>query len=261
MRYDAYGETLSGATSHHQPYGYNGKPRDPATGLTDYGFRDYLPQAGRFVTVDPVKDGVNWYAYVNADPVNFVDAWGLAPRNLTEEQRQAYKDAIAEYVDYDVIVDSPSIPAAYDCVDVTAFLYGVAMEASTGEVDAYMNLTNFGGQLVALQEIHSSDFFPEEDQNVDFYEDASFNSPDVEIGTIGVWEADEPTWDGHTATVVDVVRNEDGDVTFIQLLEGRLGGDTSTQTVDLYSQAALDTYAGTFRGWGEIGENPAGKED
>ena len=75
--YDAYGETLSGETSHSQPYGYNGKPQDRITGLYDYGFRDYLPEAGRFVTVDPIKDGVNWYAYVNADPVNFVDAWGL----------------------------------------------------------------------------------------------------------------------------------------------------------------------------------------
>ena len=27
--------------------------------------------------MDPIKDGVNWYVYVNADPVNFVDAWGL----------------------------------------------------------------------------------------------------------------------------------------------------------------------------------------
>ena len=86
-QYDAYGETLSGATSHHQPYGYNGKPRDPATGLTDYGFRDYLPQAGRFVTVDPIKDGVNWYAYVNADPVNFVDAWGLENVSFAEDWR------------------------------------------------------------------------------------------------------------------------------------------------------------------------------
>ena len=112
-RYDAYGQTLSGATSHHQPYGYNGKPRDPATGLTDYGFRDYLPQAGRFVTVDPIKDGVNWYAYVNADPVNFVDAWGLVaadpgdgtagepdPWVVDPRPRTAYRSALYRMVLY-----------------------------------------------------------------------------------------------------------------------------------------------------------------
>jgi len=203
--------------------------------------------------VDPIKDGVNWYVYVNADPVNFVDAWGLAPRNLTEEQRQAYKDAIAVYADYNAQVDSPSIPASYDCADVTAFLYGQAMEASTGEVDAYMNLENFGGPLTDLQEIHSSDFFPEREQNVDFYEDSSFNSSDIEIGTIAVCESDVPTWDGHTATVVDLTRDDDGDVTYIQLLEGRLGETKSTRPVNLWSQADLDMYAGDFRGWGEVG--------
>jgi len=209
--------------------------------------------------VDPIKDGVNWYVYVNADPVNFVDAWGLAPRNLTEEQRQAYKDAIAEYVNYDAEEDSPSIAAAFDCADVTAFLYGKAMEAATGEVDVYMDLENFGGPLTALQEIHSSDFFPEEEQNVDFYEDSSFNSPDVENGSIGVWEADTPGWSGHTATVTDVTRDDEGNVERIVLLEGRQRD--VTRRVELNSQAELDHYVGDFRGWGEIGENSADKED
>jgi hypothetical protein len=33
--------------------------------------------AARFTTVDPVRDGNNWFAYVNNDPVNWVDLWGL----------------------------------------------------------------------------------------------------------------------------------------------------------------------------------------
>jgi hypothetical protein len=28
--------------------------------------------------VDPIRDGSNWFAYVNNDPVNYVDSWGLA---------------------------------------------------------------------------------------------------------------------------------------------------------------------------------------
>jgi hypothetical protein len=32
----------------------------------------------RFTTVDPIRDGANWFAYVNNDPVNWVDLWGLA---------------------------------------------------------------------------------------------------------------------------------------------------------------------------------------
>jgi RHS repeat-associated protein len=57
--------------------GYTGKPYDAATGMYNYGYRDYKPQAARFTTVDPIRDGNNWYAYVNNDPVNWVDLWGL----------------------------------------------------------------------------------------------------------------------------------------------------------------------------------------
>jgi hypothetical protein len=28
--------------------------------------------------VDPVRDGTNWFAYVNNDPVNYIDLWGLS---------------------------------------------------------------------------------------------------------------------------------------------------------------------------------------
>ena len=31
----------------------------------------------RFSTIDPIRDGSNWFAYVNNDPVNYVDLWGL----------------------------------------------------------------------------------------------------------------------------------------------------------------------------------------
>ena len=35
------------------------------------GFRDYAPELARFTTVDPIRDGYNWYAYVGNNPVNF----------------------------------------------------------------------------------------------------------------------------------------------------------------------------------------------
>jgi RHS repeat-associated protein len=40
--------------------------------------RWYDPATGRFTTVDPVKDGVNWYAYCGSNPVGFVDPMGLS---------------------------------------------------------------------------------------------------------------------------------------------------------------------------------------
>jgi uncharacterized protein RhaS with RHS repeats len=45
--------------------------------LYNFGYRDYAPEAARFTTVDPIRDGSNWFAYVNNDPVNWVDLWGL----------------------------------------------------------------------------------------------------------------------------------------------------------------------------------------
>ena len=58
-------------------FGYLGKPYNADTELYDYGFRDYSPNIARFTTVDPIRDGRNWYSYVVNDPVNFVDLWGL----------------------------------------------------------------------------------------------------------------------------------------------------------------------------------------
>ena len=47
VHYDAFGQVLSRrvTTPGHL---YNGKPRDPMTGLVNYGFRDYDPRQGRF---------------------------------------------------------------------------------------------------------------------------------------------------------------------------------------------------------------------
>jgi len=32
---------------------------------------------GRFITEDPIRDGLNWYAYCGNNPANGVDPWGL----------------------------------------------------------------------------------------------------------------------------------------------------------------------------------------
>ena len=77
--YDAYGQAFEGSFRRINDLGYNGKRTDPTTGLIDYGFRDYAPKLGRFTTSDPIQAGLNWYAYVNNDPMNYVDDLGLMP--------------------------------------------------------------------------------------------------------------------------------------------------------------------------------------
>jgi RHS repeat-associated protein len=75
--YDAFGKPYKGDFGSGMNLGYTGKPYDTVTGLYNYGYRDYQPETARFTTVDPVRDGSNWFAYVNNDPVNWVDPWGL----------------------------------------------------------------------------------------------------------------------------------------------------------------------------------------
>lgn len=84
--YDAFGGLMGGTVETGLGLGYAGKPYDPLTGKYNYGFRDYAPEQARFSTVDPIRDGANWYAYCNMDPVNFLDLWGLMPKTAAERQ-------------------------------------------------------------------------------------------------------------------------------------------------------------------------------
>ena len=96
VHYDAFGQVLSRRvpTPGHT---YNGKPRDPMTGLVNYGFRDYNPRQGRFTTVDPIRDGTNWYGYVVNDPLNLIDRYGLETDAV---QQRPVIDSTREAVDH-----------------------------------------------------------------------------------------------------------------------------------------------------------------
>jgi RHS repeat-associated protein len=74
--YLPYGKS-AGATA---PFGYTGQRIDPETsGLYYYRARNYSPAWGRFWQPDPIgyDGGINLYAYVGNDPLNFADPDGL----------------------------------------------------------------------------------------------------------------------------------------------------------------------------------------
>ena len=78
-------------------FGYLGKPYNSDTELYDYGFRDYSPTIARFTSVDPIRDGRNWYSYVVNDPVNYVDLWGLCGSDgATVVFMYTYKDTVTD---------------------------------------------------------------------------------------------------------------------------------------------------------------------
>jgi RHS repeat-associated protein len=78
--YDSFGNSNGSSLTRH---GYTGRERDPDTGLMYYRARWYDPQAGRFISEDPLAlgGGINLYAYVKNDPVRFMDPSGLTRCN------------------------------------------------------------------------------------------------------------------------------------------------------------------------------------
>lgn len=93
QRFDAWGNRISGTGSIPQ-YGYTGREPD-ATGLTFYRARYYDPSIGRFTQRDPLglRGGINAYAYVGGNPVNFNDPRGLIAQpvvNWWQESRKSY---------------------------------------------------------------------------------------------------------------------------------------------------------------------------
>ena len=93
--YDAFGSPYLGNLENDVGFGYCGKSYDVGTGLYDYGFRDYSPISARFTTVDPIRDGANWFSYVVNDPVNYVDPFGL---KTFEEIKEKAKTVVNDFV-------------------------------------------------------------------------------------------------------------------------------------------------------------------
>ena len=83
--YDAFGNNLwnyqtnnlETSMNEDNPFQYAGEYRDDETDFIYLRNRYYAPSNGRFITEDPIKDGLNWYAYCGGNPVAFVDPLGL----------------------------------------------------------------------------------------------------------------------------------------------------------------------------------------
>jgi RHS repeat-associated protein len=102
--YDAFRKPYQGDLNKGMNLGYMGKPYDTVTGLYNYGYRDYQPEAARFTTVDPIRDGANWFAYVNNDPVNYIDHWGLSASDYKAKGVSLVTEGGIEFVQGNILM-------------------------------------------------------------------------------------------------------------------------------------------------------------
>jgi RHS repeat-associated protein len=112
--YDSFGNILSDSDSSFTiPFGFAGGLHDRDTGLVRFGYRDYLPEIGKWTAKDPIDfagGDSNLYGYVQNDPVNWVDPWGLSkssnPFKSTDPLVQDLKKAIPKGQDSQAFKDA-----------------------------------------------------------------------------------------------------------------------------------------------------------
>jgi len=79
--YDSFGNIINDSNpSFAIPFGFAGGLHDPDTKLVRFGYRDYMPEIGKWTAKDPILfagGDSNLYGYVENDPVNWVDPEGL----------------------------------------------------------------------------------------------------------------------------------------------------------------------------------------
>jgi RHS repeat-associated protein len=88
-KFYAFGDVLTSTgtlTNAFKYVGGLGYYSDPDSGLLLLRARFYWPGIARFLTMDPLREGTNWYGYVQNGPVGRVDPEGLRGWNFTPIQ-------------------------------------------------------------------------------------------------------------------------------------------------------------------------------
>ena len=79
---EAFGLSIPGFDASSHTHRFTGHERDSAVGLDCMHARYYGGNNARFISVDRVGDGANWYVYANNNPLRYVDANGEAPGDV-----------------------------------------------------------------------------------------------------------------------------------------------------------------------------------
>jgi|GEM_PF-6105612 len=107
--YDAWGNVYASTGTHVGRFGYGGGfgYQEEDSGVKLLGHRFYDSKAGRFLTRDRIKDGRNWYAYCDNNPIKCNDADGLQKKKsgkskkvviVMGEANNAYEAGVQEMI-------------------------------------------------------------------------------------------------------------------------------------------------------------------
>ena len=190
---------------------FTGKDFD-ASGLIYFNARFYDPLNGRFLTEDPSRKGVNWYAYCENDPVNRRDQTGLEDNIL----QHAWNSIVSFFIPQnDSTVQSAGLPSAVSPAQLPADQIMQRAEAQLGK-----NYEHYGDGYTAFVPANASGFdcsqFTGHVSNKPTTGSGEYSSsPYYAIvnapsrGDTAVWRAISPTGkqEGHTAIVTGETGN------------------------------------------------------
>ncbi|MCL2548535.1 MAG: RHS repeat-associated core domain-containing protein, partial [Symbiobacteriaceae bacterium] len=195
--YDLFGAAISPSKLNNNDKGldiladYTGYTFDYILDKYFAQYRFYDANNRHFMAKDPIKSGLNWYAYVGNNPVTWVDPWGLMPRDMlnTIKQRYVYEGIPSEQVFVEVI--SANLPGGIlgkdELFGITAErlaekLDGLDLSASKLTSAAYLSMhemaqvfaakeisSNIVGGSVVFLEYPLSSLFPDKRGEIDIY--------------------------------------------------------------------------------------------
>lgn len=99
--YDPFGNVTTSGEVSDNPFQYTGREND-GTGFLYYRARNYSPEMQRFISEDPIRlrGGINFYTYVQNNPINRIDPFGLEWRNgsyhYTNDELQGMEQKVGD---------------------------------------------------------------------------------------------------------------------------------------------------------------------
>jgi RHS repeat-associated protein len=140
--YGPFGEMSSVPSGIIQNLRLPGQEYDAETGLYHNGFRDYVPEWGRYLETDPIglAGGLNTYGYVNANPLAAADPLGLCELiDQLEEQAKGVLEWLGENLQEKLLEPASEAFNAFAQYgsEAEAGLILAAQEAVTGPIGAF----------------------------------------------------------------------------------------------------------------------------